>query len=67
MGKDKTWDENATITENRDQESRDATLARIIAEAVDQDLILTSLVGWQKYLKDQGMDQQQSPHHPGRV
>ena len=35
MGKDKTWDENAT-TENRDQESRDATLARIIAEAVAQ-------------------------------
>ena len=35
MGKDKTWDENAT-TKNRDQESRDATLARIIAEAVAQ-------------------------------
>ena len=35
MGKDKTRDENAA-TENRDQESRDATLARIIAEAVAQ-------------------------------
>ena len=35
MGKDKTRDENATA-ENRDQESRDATLARIIAEAVAQ-------------------------------
>ena len=39
MGKDKTWDENATIFSNardRDQESRDATLARIITEAVAQ-------------------------------
>ena len=35
MGKDKTWDKNAAA-ENRDQESRDATLARIIAEAVAQ-------------------------------
>ena len=35
MGKDKTWDENATA-KNRDQESRDATLASIIAEAVAQ-------------------------------
>ena len=35
MGKDKTQDENATA-KNRDQESRDATLARIIAEAVAQ-------------------------------
>ena len=35
MGKDKTQDENAA-TENRDQESRDATLARIITEAVAQ-------------------------------
>ena len=39
MGKDKTKDENAA-TENkdhsRDQESRDAALARIIAEAVAQ-------------------------------
>ena len=35
MGKDKTVDENAT-TKNRDQESRDATLARIIAKAVAQ-------------------------------
>ena len=35
MGKDKTWYENATA-KNRDQESRDATLARIIAEAVAQ-------------------------------
>ena len=39
MGKDKTQDENATTSSNardRDQESRDATLARIIAEAVAQ-------------------------------
>ena len=36
MGKDKTQDENATTAKNRDQESRDATLARIIAEAVAQ-------------------------------
>ena len=36
MGKDKTQDENATATKNRDQESRDATLARIITEAVAQ-------------------------------
>ena len=35
MGKDKTQDENST-TKNRDQESRDATLARIITEAVAQ-------------------------------
>ena len=35
MGKDKTRDKNAA-TKNRDQESRDATLARIIAEAVAQ-------------------------------
>ena len=34
--KDKTWDENATTDTNRDQESRDATLARIITEAVAQ-------------------------------
>ena len=34
MGKDKTWDENATTTENKDQESRDATLAKTIATAV---------------------------------
>ena len=33
MGKDKTWDENAT-NKNRDQESRDATLAKTIAAAV---------------------------------
>ena len=36
MGKDKTRDENATTTKNRDQESRDATLARTIAKAVAQ-------------------------------
>ena len=36
MGEDKTQDENATATENRDQESRDAALARIIAKAVAQ-------------------------------
>ena len=35
MGKDKTRDENAA-TKNRDLESRDAALARIIAEAVAQ-------------------------------
>ena len=34
MGKDKTKDENATTDASRDQESRDAALARIIAEAV---------------------------------
>ena len=37
--KDKTWDENAatsTDARDRDQESRDAALARIIAEAVAQ-------------------------------
>ena len=34
MGKDKTWDKNATATENKDQESRDATLAKTIATAV---------------------------------
>ena len=37
--KDKTWDENATTStdaRDRDQESRDATLARIITEAVAQ-------------------------------
>ena len=35
--KDRTWDENATTSSDaRDQESRDATLARIIAEAVAQ-------------------------------
>ena len=32
--KDKTWDKNATTDASRDQESRDATLARTIAEAV---------------------------------
>ena len=36
MGKDKTQDKNATTAKNRDQESRDAALARIIAEAVAQ-------------------------------
>ena len=39
MGKDKTWDENATTssdTRDRDQESRDAALARIVTEAVAQ-------------------------------
>ena len=39
MGNDKTWDENATTSSDardRDQESRDATLARIITEAVAQ-------------------------------
>ena len=34
MGKDKTQDKNATTTENKDQESRDATLAKTIAAAV---------------------------------
>ena len=34
MGNDKTWDENAAATENKDQESRDATLAKTIAAAV---------------------------------
>ena len=34
MGKDKTQDENAATTKNRDQESRDATLAKTIAAAV---------------------------------
>ena len=32
--KDKTWDENAATDASRDQESRDATLARTIAVAV---------------------------------
>ena len=32
MGKDKTQDENATTTENRDQESRDAALAEAVAQ-----------------------------------
>ena len=39
MGKDKTWDENAATSSNardRDQESRDAALARIVTEAVAQ-------------------------------
>ena len=36
MGKDKTKDENATAEHSRDQESRDATLARIITKAVAQ-------------------------------
>ena len=39
MGKDKTWDENATTssdTRDKDQESRDAKLARIVTEAVAQ-------------------------------
>ena len=37
MGKDKTKDENATTsTDARDQESRDARTARIIAKAVAQ-------------------------------
>ena len=39
MGKDKTKDENATTStdaRDRDQESRDATLARIVAKAVAQ-------------------------------
>ena len=39
MGKDKTQDKNTATSSNakdRDQESRDATLARIIAEAVAQ-------------------------------
>ena len=37
MGKDKTWDENATTSTNardREQESRDKALARTIAQAV---------------------------------
>ena len=35
MGKDKTWDENATTSSDaRDQESRDATLAKTITAAV---------------------------------
>ena len=34
MGKDKTRDENAATAENRDQESRDTTLAKTIATAV---------------------------------
>ena len=34
MGKDKTQDENATTTKNKDQESRDATLAKTIIAAV---------------------------------
>ena len=181
MGKDKTWDENATTAKNKDQESRDATLAKTIAAAVavalaqqkaeetqsiteavalqsksiaevaqqtksitetfsrqmekmhaqyeklleasrtqnftstlkvtsstdgfrvmdpfdwtaDKNIyqrwqlwshkarlaldvmegdnektkifILTSLVGWQRYIQDQGMEEQQDPHHPGRV
>ena len=43
--------------------------ARLALDAIegDQDLILTSLVGWQRYLKDQGMEEQQDPHQPGRV
>ena len=49
MGKDKTWDENATASSNakdrdqesrnansRDQDTRDTSLARAIAEAVTQ-------------------------------
>ena len=32
--KDRTWDENATTDASRDQESRDAALARTIAEAI---------------------------------
>ena len=39
MGKDKTKDENAATdsdARDRDQESRDAALARIVAEAVAQ-------------------------------
>ena len=36
MGKDKTKDENATTNASRDQESRDAGLARIVTEAVAQ-------------------------------
>ena len=36
MGKDKTKDENAAADHSRDQESRDAALARIVAEAVAQ-------------------------------
>ena len=39
MGKDKSWDENAATSSNardRDQESRDAALARIVTEAVAQ-------------------------------
>ena len=39
MGKDKTWDENAATSSDardRDQESRDAALARIVTEAVAQ-------------------------------
>ena len=39
MGKDKTQDKNAATSSNardRDQESRDAALARIVAEAVAQ-------------------------------
>ena len=39
MGKDNTWDENAATSSDardRDQESRDAALARIITEAVAQ-------------------------------
>ena len=34
MGKDKTRDENATATENKDQESKDTTLAKTITAAV---------------------------------
>ena len=34
MGKDKTRDENATTAENKDQESRDTTLAKTIAATV---------------------------------
>ena len=34
--KDRTWDENAATDASRDQESRDAALARIVAEAVAQ-------------------------------
>ena len=39
MGKNKTQDENATTSSNardKDQESRDAALARIVTEAVAQ-------------------------------
>ena len=36
MGKDQSKDENAATDHDRDQESRDAALARIVAEAVAQ-------------------------------
>ena len=32
--KDKTWDENAATSSDREQESRDTALARTIAQAV---------------------------------